>query len=664
MRWGLGVFVCSIGLVLVAGTACRNLPTSNNDRNRPPETYLTAAPTDSIARGGLTRIPYRYRAAWSGSDIDGEVVGFYVAVTETTFGSRLPPPKPLQYRFTTARESLFTFDVIEGRGTDREHGLYVYAVDNQGKVDPTPALTHFVARDRFLPTVTFFDASARGTIFRLRPDGSGVDPEPFTRALTDTFELPQHPPVDTIPSGSTVHLAWKGFDQDFGSYIKGYLYKLIETEFVRADTFATSAEYGPEAPINTTALPIGLNTFRIRAIDDAGGTTQPDALRRFVVNFSPDTWFAGPDTTRLMASLARDSVGWYFPLAGNNTDPLDFPMSPLGADSSLLLPAERPQVRTLVERRTLLDNTIRYYVRSEEEIPDAGESTGLRYATQDTIAFGSTLIVRFGGLDVDSPYGVPGGSPSDPERIFRTSGPNGSPVTFQARIEDEYANGGRNAGPFSTPFPNKDPRDPFNNNTRFYVGSAGGTGRTFVYGRAVDGDRTNDGRIGDAILYTLAYDDGGTPFGGRALRSRILTFYSNYAPYLEIPSPPADSVIDPPGNTINVVVRGADPDPDPADALLQIVNGYRQMFLAFRVRVRTAGDSPGPNDGWQDPLAVRTAPTLTHFPFSQDYTLQLAIPSGLATGLHQIEVELVDNPERTRARIVTGKVPFYWRVGP
>src|SRR6266849_6029955 len=261
MRWSAGVFVASIGLVLVAGTACRKLPTDTNDRNRAPDTYLSAAPVDSISNSGLVRIPYRYRAQWSGSDVDGEVVGFFVAVTETTVEVtsgrpfKLPPPKPRDYKFTTARESLFTFDVTEGRGVDREHALYVYAVDNQGKVDPTPAVTHFVARDQNLPGVRFLAASGEGTIYRLAP-GGGVTPFDSTFTLSDGPELPLHAPRDTVPSGASVHFGWRGFDNDFGSSITGYRYKLVETDYVHTDSTVRTADYGTPFSATPGRLPI------------------------------------------------------------------------------------------------------------------------------------------------------------------------------------------------------------------------------------------------------------------------------------------------------------------------------------------------------------------------------------------------------------------------
>ncbi len=349
MRWSAGVFCALIGLVLVAGTACRKLPTDNNDRNRPPETYLSSAPVDSINNSGLSRVPYRFRAQWAGSDVDGEVVGFFVAVTETTVdavtgrANRLPPPKPQDYKFTTARESLFTFDVTEGRGTDREHALYVYAIDNQGKVDPTPAVTHFVARDQNLPGIRWLVARATGTIYVQPPGGGNVVPVTFTRDLSDP-ELPLHAARDTIPSGASVVFQWRGFDDDFNSSISGYRYKLTETDFVKTDSTVNSVDYGLPTSATPGTLPIGLNEFRLIAVDEAGGSTQPDSTRQFIVNFSPDTWLAGPDPAALAGHLLTDSLGTYFPTdstVGNWGRALPFPGNPL-TDTLSLLPSERP----------------------------------------------------------------------------------------------------------------------------------------------------------------------------------------------------------------------------------------------------------------------------------------------------------------------------------
>ncbi len=662
MRWSAGVFVALIGLILVAGTGCRKIPTENTDRNRAPETYLSAAPVDSIAGGGLTRVPHRYRAQWSGADIDGEVAGFFVAVTETTVDLasgrplRLPAPKPSDYRFTTSRESLFTFSVIEGRGTDREHALYVFAVDNQGKVDPTPAVTHFVARDQHLPIVLFTSAVGQGIIYPSNGVG-GITATPFTRALADTFELPLHTIRDTIPSGGNVHFEWRGFDPDFGSRITGYLFKLTENDFIRTDSTVTSVDYGTPLSPNPGVLPIGLNVFRIRAIDEAGGTTQPDAVRRFFVNFSPDTWFSGPDPNdpALAGRLFTDSLGTYFetlqgPPAEQRGRPVDFPGNPM-TDTLELLPAERPvtdglngRVKTIMEQRTLLDRTVRDYIRNEN----------------DTVAFGSLLVARFGGSDIDSPYRVRGGSPDSVSRLYRSGPPNGSPVAFQARLVTQFANGGAEEPPFSTPFPNVDPLDPLVNRTvLFTLDQVDNTGKAYLQVRAVDGDRTSDNRIGDVTRDAALFEA-----TGNVLRSKIFTFFTNFQPGMLLESPTPGTLLNPAGDRFTLTLRATDPDPDPANPRLG-AGTYSTMYFAIRARIYGVNEQPGPEQGWQDPVRGNYLPQPgAFFPYTAPISLEIVVPGDLPPGPALLEIEVADNVERSKARIIRVVVPVYWRVGP
>jgi hypothetical protein len=664
MRWSAGVFVALVGLILVVGPGCRKIPTENNDRNRAPDTYLSAAPADTIAGGGLSRVPHRFRAQWAGSDVDGEVVGFFVAVTETTIDVtngrpfRLPPPRPSQYRFTTSRESLFVFDVLEGRGTDREHALYVFSVDNQGKVDPTPAVTHFVARDPHLPGLLFTDAQAFGTVYLANGLG-GVTPTPFNRAIKDSFELPLHVPRDTIPSGGRVQFSWQGFDEDFASSITGYLFKLTETEFIRTDSLTKSVSYGPGTE-NPAPLPIGLNVFRIRAIDEAGGTTQPDAVRRFFVNFSPDTWFSGPDPNdpALAGHIFTDSLGTYLETYQDNARwgrAVDFPGNPL-TDTLELLPAERPvtdglqgRPKTIVEQRTLLDKTVRNYIRSED----------------DTIAFGSLITARLGGSDIDSPYNVRGGDPDSASRLYRSGPPNGSPVAFVARVVTVFAQGGAEEPPFSTPFPNVDPLDPLVNRTVLFTEeSVDGTGRGYLQVRAVDGDRTSDIRIGNVTQDVIDFERTGNP-----LRSKVFTFYTNFNPGLALIDPTPGVVINPAGDRFTVSVRATDPDPDPSNQRLG--NGaYSSFYFSIRARLYQVGDIPGPEQGWQDPVLGYYLPELVggapgpNFPYTAPINLEIVVPGDFPSGPAVLEIEVVDNVERTKGRIIRVQVPVYWRVGP
>jgi hypothetical protein len=666
MRWSAGVFVVLAGLVLAVSPGCRKVPTENNDRNRAPDTYLSSAPVDSIASGGLSRVPHRFRAQWGGSDVDGEVAGFFVAVTETTVDVsngrpfRLPPPRPSQYVFTTAHESLFVFPVLEGRGTDREHGLYVFAVDNEGKVDPTPAITHFVARDPHLPGVRFSNATSFGTVYESNGVG-GVTPVPFEEPLFDTAELPQHVPRDTIPSGGYVKFDWQGFDDDFASSVQGYLYKLTETEFVRVDSTVKHAEYGP-GTANPAELPIGLNVFRIRAIDEAGGTTQPDSLRRFYVNFSPDTWLAGPDPNdpALQGHTFTDSLGTYFETiqSGNNWGQMvDFPGNPM-TDTLQLRPAERAvtdgvkgRPKTIIEQRVLLDRTVRNYIRSEN----------------DTIAYGSLITARFGGSDIDSPYRVRGGDPDSMSRIYQSGPANGSPVAFQARLVTVFSQGGSEEPPFSTPFPNVDPLDPLVNRTVLFTSEyVDGTGKSYLQFRAVDGDRVGDIRIGDVIRDAESFELTGNP-----LRSKIFTIYTNYQPGMMVESPAVGTVLNPAGDRFNISIRCMDPDPDPWVVSNPPIGGspYVPYYFIIRARIYSASETPGPEQEWQDPLRGKYAPESptavgSQFPYTAPISLEIVVPGDLPTGPAIVEIEVVDNVERIKGRIIRVQVPVYWRVGP
>ena len=657
-----GLFAVLIGLILVAGSGCRELSTENTDRNRAPETYLSSAPLDSVAGGGLTRVAHRYRAQWAGADIDGEVVGFFVAVTETTVAPdgrpfRLPPPLPTQYKFTTSRESLFVFSVLEGRGSDRQHALYVYAVDNQGRVDPTPAVTHFVARDENLPTVRFLLAEGGGTIFE-SDEAGGVRPITYNVSLRDSTEVPPHSPRDTIPTGGYARFEWRGEDKDFASSITGYLYKLVENELVRGDSTATSAEYGGEfGPV----IPVGRNTFRVRAIDEAGGTTQPDAVRQFFVNFSPDTWFAGPDPDALASEVIHDSLGIYLPgdSTGSNL-PFDFPGNPFGADTLQTLPAERKAMdgltvpradggpdfrpKTYLHGRTLLDKKFRWYIAQEG----------------DTVALGARLAFRLGGFDKDSPYNVRGGTPDNPFPVLRSGPQNGSPVAFQARIAYLQVTGGAIQNPFTTPFPNVDVLDPFGNPVvLFHVERVEASGVGFVQIKAVDGNRTSDDRIGDPINEYNSLSP--------ELKSKLLVFPVNFKPGLRTITPLENEVVNPPTNRITVTIRATDPDPDPTNPPAGTNPLYLAMYFAVRARIYPAGEQLAPEEGWQDPVLGYYSPDVVTpgaYPYTAPITLDLAVAPEMPTGPAILEIEVSDNSDQDLRRVIRLPLRIYWRVGP
>jgi len=312
MRLSVRVVLCLLALSLAASSGCRKPLTPNIDRNVAPETWITAAPLDTltlknqygqpIGRPDPTTIPVSFHLYWAGSDRDGAVAGFYYAVVETTavpvdgFYDPLPGPQPGQYRFTTKTDTTFVFTVSE-IFDERDHAFYIYAVDNQGKADATPARFIFTATDKFPPRPVLEMARAFGETVRLSPTGEPISeflsyPRDVLRPdFTDTLGSPE-PPRDTVPAFSRLDFRWRGEITQPGTFVAGYQYKLDELNFVPADSSVHAVSYGTNEP-GSPAVSTGRKTFTLRALDQAGGAGMTS--RQFVMNFIPDTWWAGPD---------------------------------------------------------------------------------------------------------------------------------------------------------------------------------------------------------------------------------------------------------------------------------------------------------------------------------------------------------------------------------
>ena len=270
----------------LTGLGCRDEVSLPVDLNAAPETVITGAPGDSQTAF------YRVKVFWHGSDPDGDVVGFEWAITES-----LPDPElleeSLRENYTSRTDSTFIFPVEANREVLASR-FYVRAIDNEGKRDPTPAFTFFAVRNTCAPEVTFLRSEA------VAPDGTVY---PITS--TDT-RIPQ----DTIPTGSTVCFEWEGFDCDVAlnedgtvdtvGSIERYLYHLSPLELV--DVPGTTVETTSKCytPNQLRSLPY---TMFVRAEDDAGFTGLDPAVRSFVYNFDPNTWFE-----RYLFEGATDSV--------------------------------------------------------------------------------------------------------------------------------------------------------------------------------------------------------------------------------------------------------------------------------------------------------------------------------------------------------------------
>ncbi|MBD3160504.1 MAG: hypothetical protein GF346_00160 [Candidatus Eisenbacteria bacterium] len=265
---------------------CRDQTTAPIDRNQPPETFITSAPGDSQTAF------YRIALHWSGTDHDGEVVGFEVAVTES-----LPDnEEEIEWSYTRRSDSLLTFPVEE-RQEVLGHRFYVRAIDDDGRTDETPAFIFFGARNNSPPRVEF-----------LRAQGFGPNGETMEITSDDPFF-----PTDTIPTGWGVRFSWTGFDDDvmldpLGNVVHvgrvaSFSHRLlpVESEFLGRTLADTAQTYGPEF---FNRFPQGDRyAFDVRAIDDGGLSGSGTVTRSFVWNRDPISRI-----TRCLAPNGIDSL--------------------------------------------------------------------------------------------------------------------------------------------------------------------------------------------------------------------------------------------------------------------------------------------------------------------------------------------------------------------
>jgi len=285
----LVVFLLVLSLLTAVG--CRDEDIARPDINRPPETILEVSPRQG------DRVFHKYLVRWTGLDRDGVVVGYKLAtvVEDEIYGGRTSEEDITEYLlnlpwyFTDLSESLFVLRA--DRPNSRNHSLYVVAIDNEGKEDPTPALTNFVAIDYDLPWIDVFVSDNINTV-RRSPTEKG-----------DT--LPAYN-LDNPAEPISIVLGWQGDDPD--GEIEEWRYRLDSSAeiaslpmwdeclephqgcvtgpcscYVGADTLV----YDPSDQGNSDVW-IGFHEFRISAIDDANARSQQE-IARFIINYDPDT---------------------------------------------------------------------------------------------------------------------------------------------------------------------------------------------------------------------------------------------------------------------------------------------------------------------------------------------------------------------------------------
>lgn len=541
MRLGVRAVLCLLAIIFI-GSGCRKALTPNIDRNQAPETWITAAPFDTLTiRGPDGRpqfppiniadhtIPVRFHVYWAGADKDGAVAGFYWAVTETTvapIGGDFPPlpgPKPQDYHFTTKTDSFFIFDVAQNV-RDRLHAFYIYAVDDKGKADPTPAHFTFISLDNYPPQPVITLATGTDTIIHTDLSGN-ITPEVITVPINDTLPPPArtYPPTDTVPARSVLNFHWFSSLRIAGSAVIGYQYKLDEPAFVSVDSSVSSVTYNSGVPdpvthhLNGPIAP-GTKVFTLEAIDQAGGAGL--TTRRFVMNYSPDTWWSGPDPSLPAFVPYSDPVitGWHDGKAVQVTNYAGWPGIPgtwMSSDSVTYRPPQRPPRKTFLE--IWKD---RIWVRSEN----------------DTVHMNSWVALWNGGYDKDSPYTVrtdplDNSLPNPPGPVLTAAGRIGSPIGFRSIvIVRTDPSGSPTSPPQSGLYPIYEPASVFRAPRLAGYWVMNFSGKAYALVQAEDADGGRDKSVTDPLKVADDVDNNiGTP-AEVTLRPKILTFYVNKAP--------------------------------------------------------------------------------------------------------------------------------------
>ncbi|MCI0481416.1 MAG: hypothetical protein L0213_07495, partial [Candidatus Dadabacteria bacterium] len=189
IRFAIELIVAGALALAMILPACRkeNPPL---DRNRPPETALTSSPAET------TGTDYSVHMYWSGTDGDGVVTRYmwYISDTLMTLNPEANPDAEgldwnpeariadyLKGSFTTRTDTIIKFTGFDADLLSQvnRQSFHIAAIDDGGKIDPTPARLQFLARVKGIPIVQFwvntegddvlYDPSELDTISMFKP---------------------------------------------------------------------------------------------------------------------------------------------------------------------------------------------------------------------------------------------------------------------------------------------------------------------------------------------------------------------------------------------------------------------------------------------------------------------------------------------------------------
>ena len=225
-RWVRHAWLALMAAACLAGCSAKGTLVPNV----PPETTL-------FVQGPVDTVSHTVHLYWFGSDPDGEVVAFELRFRNPA------APADTQWVRTTRSDSIFTVFAPEGYTAPT---FEVRAIDNQGAVDPTPAVEDFQFRNQ-APTVTL---------------------------------LHRVTPADTTFASLT--LTWTGNDPDGGGENLRFRVWLNGNEGAALETTERTITIPSADFLQGGAYASGYRTVYVQPIDAGGRAGAPDSATWFV----------------------------------------------------------------------------------------------------------------------------------------------------------------------------------------------------------------------------------------------------------------------------------------------------------------------------------------------------------------------------------------------